>query len=261
MGYYNTHLRKTSDPTPISKNKLERGMVVKIKYKKDIETKLYLVFVLQPKWPNTKEGKLHGLSLDAIPPNKLNELSKENDEVISTSSKVKKLDLAKIQINESSKVFYTSEIKNKKPQINLHLIGKLQTNKVKLALKIFDYIHSVDNKKLAKKIAEEEAKQEKKIKIFLQVNIGNEHQKSGVDKNELVHLYNYCNELNLNVLGLMCIPPINEQPNKYFEEMSQLNKKLNLSELSMGMSSDFLKATENHSTYLRIGSSIFGNRN
>ena len=153
-----------------------------------------------------------------------------------------------------------TEIKNKKPQINLHLIGKLQTNKVKLALKIFDYIHSVDNKKLAKKIAEEEAKQEKKIKIFLQVNIGNEHQKSGVDKNELVHLYNYCNELNLNVLGLMCIPPINEQPNKYFEEMSQLNKKLNLPELSMGMSSDFLKATENHSTYLRIGSSIFGNR-
>jgi len=154
-----------------------------------------------------------------------------------------------------------TEIKDKKPQINLHLIGKLQTNKVKLALKIFDYIHSVDNKKLAKKIAEKEAKQEKKIKIFLQVNIGNEHQKSGVDKNELVHLYNYCNELNLNVLGLMCIPPINEQPNKYFEEMSQLNKKLNLPELSMGMSSDFLKATENHSTYLRIGSSIFGNRN
>ena len=154
-----------------------------------------------------------------------------------------------------------TEIKNKKPQINLHLIGKLQTNKVKLALKIFDYIHSVDNKKLAKKIAEEEAKQEKKIKIFLQVNIGNEDQKSGVDKNELVHLYNYCNELNLNVVGLMCIPPINEQPNKYFEEMNQLNKKLNLPELSMGMSSDFLKATENHSTYLRIGSSIFGNRN
>ena len=154
-----------------------------------------------------------------------------------------------------------TEIKNKKPQINLHLIGKLQTNKVKLVLKIFDYIHSVDNKKLAKKIAEEEVKQKKKIKIFLQVNIGDEHQKSGVDKNELVHLYNYCNELNLNVVGLMCIPPINEQSDKYFEEMSQLNKKLNLPELSMGMSSDFLKATENHSTYLRIGSSIFGNRN
>ena len=154
-----------------------------------------------------------------------------------------------------------TEIKNKKPKIKLHLIGKLQTNKVKFALKIFDYIHSVDNRKLAKKIADEETKQEKKIKIFLQVNIGNEYQKSGVDKNELIDLYNYCNELNLNVVGLMCIPPINEQPNKYFEEMNQLNKKLNLSELSMGMSSDFLKATENHSTYLRIGSSIFGNRN
>jgi len=114
VGFYNAHLRKTSDPTQISKTKMERGMVVKIKYKKDTETKLYLVLILQPKWPNTKEGKLHGLSLDAIPPNKLNELSKENDEVISTSSKVKKLDLAKIQINEASKVFYTSEIKNKK---------------------------------------------------------------------------------------------------------------------------------------------------
>tara|TARA_R110001632_G_C11182855_1_gene401049 strand:+ start:216 stop:731 length:516 start_codon:yes stop_codon:yes gene_type:complete len=114
VGFYNAHLRKTSDPTPISKNKLERGMVVKIKYKKDIETKLYLVFVLQPKWPNTTEGKLHGLSLDAIPLNKLNEISKEHDEVVSTSSKVKKLDLAKIQINEASKTFYTTEIKMQK---------------------------------------------------------------------------------------------------------------------------------------------------
>ncbi len=153
------------------------------------------------------------------------------------------------------------ETKDKKPKIKLHLIGKLQTNKVKFALKIFDYVHSVDNKKLAKKIADEELKQRKKIKIFLQVNIGNEEQKSGVDKNELIHLYNYCNELNLDVVGLMCIPPANEEPNKYFKETSLLNKKLNLPELSMGMSSDYLKAVENHSTYLRIGSSIFGNRN
>ena len=153
------------------------------------------------------------------------------------------------------------ETKDKKPKIKLHLIGKLQTNKVKFALKIFDYVHSVDNKKLAKKIADEELKQRKKIKIFLQVNIGNEEQKSGVDKNELIHLYNYCKELNLDVVGLMCIPPANEEPNKYFKETSLLNKKLNLPELSMGMSSDYLKAVENHSTYLRIGSSIFGNRN
>lgn len=115
MGFYNTHLRKTSDPTPLAKTKMERGMVLKIKYqKRDKSTKLYLVFVLQPKWPNTTEGKLHGLSLDVIPPNKLKEISEVYDEVISNSSKVKKLDLAKIQINEGSKVFYTSEIKTEK---------------------------------------------------------------------------------------------------------------------------------------------------
>ncbi len=154
-----------------------------------------------------------------------------------------------------------TETKDKKPQIKLHLIGKLQTNKVKFALKIFDYIHSVDNRKLAKKIADEEVKQGKKIKIFLQINIGKEEQKSGVDKNELIDLYNYCNELNLNVIGLMCIPPVDVEPNKYFKETSLLNKKLCLPELSMGMSSDYLKAVEYYSTYLRIGSSIFGKRN
>ena len=154
-----------------------------------------------------------------------------------------------------------TEKKHKNPKIRLHLIGKLQTNKVKFALRIFDYIHSIDNKKLAKKIADEEAKHEKKVKIFLQVNIGNEDQKSGVSKNELIPLYNYCNELNLNVVGLMCIPPANEDPDKYFKETNLMRKKLNLSELSMGMSSDYLTAVNNHSTYLRIGSSIFGSRN
>ena len=113
-GFYNRHLRKTSDPTQISKNKIERGMVIKIKYKKDTQTKLYLVFVLQPKWPKTTEGKLHGLSLDNIPPNKLLEISKLYNEVIATSSKVKKLDLAKIRIDEASKAFYTKEIRNDK---------------------------------------------------------------------------------------------------------------------------------------------------
>ena len=153
-----------------------------------------------------------------------------------------------------------TDTKKENPEIKLHLIGKLQTNKVKFAIKIFDYIHSVDSIKLAKKIADEEIKQNKKVKIFLQVNIANEDQKSGVDKNELNYLYNYCNELNLNVVGLMCIPPANEEPDKYFKETYLLNKKLNLSELSMGMSSDHLKAAENHATYLRIGSSIFGKR-
>ena len=154
-----------------------------------------------------------------------------------------------------------SDIKLKNNVIKLHLIGRLQTNKVKFALRIFDYIHSIDNKKLAKKIADEEVKHEKKVKIFLQVNIGNEDQKSGVSKNELIPLYNYCNELNLNVVGLMCIPPANEDPDKYFKETNLMRKKLNLSELSMGMSSDYLTAVNNHSTYLRIGSSIFGSRN
>ena len=153
-----------------------------------------------------------------------------------------------------------TEIKLKKSEINLHLIGKLQTNKVKLALKIFDYIHSVDSKKLAKKIAEEELKQNKKIKLFLQVNIGNEDQKSGIAKDELQDLYNYCKDLKLDVVGLMCIPPANDEPEKYFKETNLLNKKLNLLELSMGMSSDYLQAVENSSTFLRIGSNIFGHR-
>ena len=168
------------------------------------------------------------------------------------------LDYGENKVQEAIDKWTETKIKN--PKIRLHLIGKLQTNKVKFALKIFDYIHSVDSKKLAKKIADEEVNQDKKVKIFLQVNIGNEDQKSGVNKDELISLYNYCNELNLNVVGLMCIPPVNEDPNKYFKEINLLNKKLDLFELSMGMSSDYLKAVENSSTYLRIGSSIFGSR-
>ncbi len=152
-------------------------------------------------------------------------------------------------------------IKEERPNIKLHLIGKLQTNKVKFAIKIFDYIHSLDSKKLAKKIADESKKQNKKIQLFIQVNIGNEDQKSGVNLKDLNDLYNYCKELDLNVIGLMCIPPFEEDSEKYFKEMRILNKKLNLSDLSMGMSSDYLKAIENFATYVRIGSNIFGSRN
>ena len=154
-----------------------------------------------------------------------------------------------------------TSIKEKKPNIKLHLIGRLQTNKVKFAIKIFDYIHSLDSIKLAKKIADEEKKQNKKIQLFIQVNIGNEDQKSGVDLKDLTNLYNYCKELNLNVIGLMCIPPFEEDSEKYFKEMKILNKKLNLTNLSMGMSSDYLKAVENSATHVRIGSNIFGSRN
>ena len=153
-----------------------------------------------------------------------------------------------------------SEIKKKNPRIKLHLIGGLQTNKVKFALRIFDYIHSVDSKKLAKKIADEQIKQNKKVKLFIQINIGNEEQKSGVSKIDLVDLFNYCKDLNLEVVGLMCIPPVDKDPNQYFKEMNLLNHSLGLKELSMGMSSDFLKASMHSATFLRIGSAIFGKR-
>jgi len=154
-----------------------------------------------------------------------------------------------------------SEIKLKKQNIKLHLIGKLQKNKVKHAIKIFDYIHSVDSVKLAKKIADEQLKQNKNIKLFIQVNIGNEEQKSGVKVDQIEDLIIFSKQLNLNIIGLMCIPPANKDPDKYFKEIKLLSKKFNLSEISMGMSSDYLKAVENFSTYLRIGSSIFGSRN
>ena len=140
------------------------------------------------------------------------------------------------------------------------MIGKLQTNKVKFAVKIFDYIHSVDSKKLAKKISDEQNKTNKKIKIFVQVNIGQEDQKSGINENELNSLISYCSEINLDVVGLMCIPPMNEDSGIYFEKMKKLNEENNFRELSMGMSSDYLKAAINNASYLRIGSSIFGER-
>ena len=152
------------------------------------------------------------------------------------------------------------EIKIEKPEINLHLIGKLQTNKVKFAIKVFDYIHSLDSIKLAKKIADEEFKQTKKVKIFIQVNLGNEEQKSGVKLDLLDELYRYTLNLNLNIIGLMCIPPESEDPKNYFKKLKSLNDKLGLKELSMGMSADYLEAIENKATYIRVGSNIFGIR-
>ena len=140
------------------------------------------------------------------------------------------------------------------------MIGKLQTNKVKFAVQIFDYIHSVDSEKLARKILDEQNKMNKKIKIFLQVNIGNESQKSGINKSEIKQLATYCKELGLDVIGLMCIPPVHSDPENYFEEMNKLNSELGFSELSMGMSSDFLIAVKHSSTFVRVGSNIFGQR-
>ena len=153
-----------------------------------------------------------------------------------------------------------SDIKSKNQNIKLHLIGGLQTNKVKFAIRLFDYIHSVDSEKLAKKIADEQKKQNEKVKIFLQVNIGSEIQKFGVGKSRLGDLYSFCKNIELDVVGLMCIPPVGEPSTKFFKEMNVLNESLNLDYLSMGMSSDYLEGVKNNSTHLRIGSSIFGNR-
>ena len=153
-----------------------------------------------------------------------------------------------------------SSIKSNKNDIKLHLIGGLQTNKVKLAVKLFDYIHSVDSEKLAKKISVEQQKQNKNVKVFIQVNIGDEKQKFGVDKSSVSQLYLNCKDLNLDVVGLMCIPPVDKSSEIFFKEMSLLNNSLNLKELSMGMSSDYLGALKNSATYIRIGSKIFGNR-
>jgi len=153
-----------------------------------------------------------------------------------------------------------TDVKLINQNIKLHLIGGLQTNKVKFAIRLFDYIHSIDSEKLAKKIADEQKKQNKKVKIFLQVNIGSEIQKFGVDKSRLGDLYSFCKSIELDVVGLMCIPPVGEPSTKYFKEMNDLNQSLNLDYLSMGMSSDYLEAVKNNSTHLRIGSSIFGSR-
>ena len=155
-----------------------------------------------------------------------------------------------------------SEIKKKDSNLKLHMVGKLQSNKSKKAVELFDFIHSLDNKKLADNLSKAETEIKKNLKYFIQVNIGNEDQKSGVSLNDLDEFFSYCTkEKKLNVIGLMCIPPNDNNEEKYFEIMSERNKLLNLKNLSMGMSSDYLKAIKYHANFLRIGSGIFGERN
>ena len=154
-----------------------------------------------------------------------------------------------------------SSIKNDNKKIKLHMLGKLQSNKVKFAVKIFDYIHSLDNYKLAKKISEEQDKVQKNIKLFIQVNIGNENQKNGINQSEIKEFLDDCkNKLKLDIVGLMCIPPNDQKSDDYFSAMFKLKKKYNVEELSMGMSNDYLNAITFGSTMVRIGSKIFGNR-
>lgn len=154
-----------------------------------------------------------------------------------------------------------TDVKKSHKDLKLHMIGKLQTNKVKYVIPLFDYIHSLDNIKLAEKIAIEQQKKNKNLKIFIQVNIGGEPQKNGIRVSDLEGFYIKCiKEFNLNIIGLMCIPPQNQPVSKYFKQMNELNEALNLKELSMGMSEDYMDAINFGATYVRIGSKIFGNR-
>ena len=153
-------------------------------------------------------------------------------------------------------------VRNQYKNLKLHMLGKLQSNKVKKAVQLFDYIHSLDSKKLALKINQYEKELNKKIKLFLQINIAEEIQKSGILLNDLDNFYNYCTkELSLNIIGLMCLPPVNSDSGKYFKILKKTSEKLNLTDLSMGMSADYEQAVLNGSTYLRLGTVIFGERN
>ena len=152
------------------------------------------------------------------------------------------------------------QVKENNPKIKLHMVGKLQTNKVKNALKIFDYIHSLDNIRLAEKIAKQQENLKTKPKLFIQINIGKEIQKTGIDVEKLIDFYEDCKNMGLRIIGIMCLPPENQDSNFFFSEMKKINKSLNLHEISMGMSNDYLNAIEYSSTYLRIGSKIFGSR-
>ena len=154
-----------------------------------------------------------------------------------------------------------TNIKNHSNNIKLHMIGKLQTNKVKYVVPLFDFLHSLDNIKLAEKISKEQKKNNKKLKIFIQINIGNEQQKSGIQIEQLENFYNICNKnLELDIIGLMCIPPENQNVRPFFKKMKELKEQLKLKELSMGMSSDYLEAIEFGSSFIRVGSKIFGKR-
>ena len=153
-----------------------------------------------------------------------------------------------------------SALKEKYNNLKLHMLGRLQTNKVKNAVEVFDYIHSLDNLKLANKISNEIQKKAKKIKIFIQINLGDESQKSGINPSDLETFYKQCIELKLNIIGTMCIPPDNQDPKPFFKYLLSLNQKMNLSEISMGMTNDYLDALEYKSTFLRIGTGIFGKR-
>ena len=195
--------------------------------------------------------KLHQTKIDLIavtknqPLNKINLLIKENH-----------FHFGENRVQEA--ILKWNDLINNYPQLKLHLIGKLQSNKAQEAFRIFHYIHTLDNENLAKIFAKLEQNSQKKINYFIQVNIGNEPQKSGISIDKVHEFVKYCiNDLKLNIVGLMCIPPVNADPNLYFKNLSDLAKLNNLKELSMGMSNDYESAISNGATFVRIGSKIF----
>ena len=214
--------------------------------------------------------------------NSINNLALINDQIKSKFSLVKNLNIIAVsktfpmsEINpliENGQIHFGenkvqeaidkwSDIKKLNENLKLHMIGKLQTNKVKYVVPLFDYIHSLDNIKLAEKIASEQIKKNRNLKIFIQINIGNEPQKSGINTSDLKKFYEKCTqELNLNIIGLMCLPPQYGSVKNYFNEMVELKKTINVQDLSMGMSEDYLEAVACGATYIRIGSKIFGDR-
>tara|TARA_B100001121_G_scaffold53986_1_gene47478 strand:+ start:7797 stop:8462 length:666 start_codon:yes stop_codon:yes gene_type:complete len=206
------------------------------------------------------EKKIYSKNLDKKNKVKIIAVSKTfNLDIIMPLIKHGHLDFGENKVQEAVEKW--TNIKSDFKNISLHMIGKLQTNKVKQAVNLFDYIHSLDNIKLAKKISSAQSTLNKKIKLFIQINIGEEDQKSGIKINELDKFYEVCTkELNLNIIGLMCLPPINSDSKEYFKKMNSAAENLSLKELSMGMSSDYMDAVKYNASYVRIGSKIFGER-
>ena len=194
----------------------------------------------------------------------------ENVEIIAVSKTFSKDHIAPLidyghkhfgenKVQEAEKKW--TDIKKLTKDLKLHMIGRLQSNKAKKAVELFDYIHSLDNIKLAKELSKRESEKNKKLNYFIQINLGSEDQKGGIEIKDLEEFYNYCvNNLKLSIIGLMAIPPNDGKPEKYFEKISNLNKELGLKKLSIGMSNDYLLALKYNASHVRVGSAIFGKR-
>ena len=207
---------------------------------------------------NKIKSKINSLSLDQYNPKVIAVSKTFKEQDILPLLDYGHLDFGENKVQEA--LLKWSNLKERYKNVKLHMLGKLQTNKAKFAVEIFDYIHSLDNLKLANKLANEIHKKNKKVKMFIQINLGGEKQKSGIDPNNLEMFYESCLLLKLDIVGTMCIPPDNQDPKLFFKELLNLNNKIKLPEISMGMTNDYLDALEYGSTYLRIGTGIFGRR-